>query len=570
MCVDVVLVCKTQVPAAGSSQSATIGAGTIRNDGSSHPVSVFATDVAGNQSPLLTLPGGLLMPIPATPVISLVGGNGNGCAPLVAAASSSDSGTPGPTFHLLVDGVAADFGSVITGDPFKTVTLLANATFGSDISAMSAPVTAQIYDPDGPPDAPLVHGQADPSSSSETLSWAPVTATGAPIIGYQVTVPGVLEGIFVEQSDNPTLKVTGLQESQNYVAQVTAVDGCKRQSPLADSPPVFRIDDASPPTAPGLAVPTTGGHDVQLSWTPSTDNVAVDDYKVFRNGTQIARTNKTSYDDTGLADALSSDYTVVATDTAGNQSASSVTRTATTKDVTAPSLPGLVSRRAVGRNGRAALGCRDGQRRRHGVPGDPRRRTGGQRHERRDLHGQERGGRDPPLRRARVRRGGERVGAAGHRCGRLRRPQGDGRLRPSRREGEGREGRDGRRRCLRCTHRAVVHPPAGLRPRRPPPADRQEHHREGEEGRTRSSRARCASRCPRARAERPRASSLGERSGEEGRHHDPARQAARGSAPSRRHRDERHGDPRRYRRRLEGADDRRPVRPSDLDTRRRA
>ncbi|MDX6570747.1 MAG: hypothetical protein QOH15_3325, partial [Gaiellales bacterium] len=336
VCVDVGS-CTNEPVTPGSIQTADVGNGTIRNDNQMHSVAVFAVDGAGNQSTPITT--SLQMPIPATPVISLLSG-GNGCAPLIASVSSSDSGTPGPDFHLLVDGVPTPIGQVIGGAPYQQLTLVANATFGADTSLASNPVAAGVYDPEGPVDAPAVHGVAHPSTNTETLSWAPVSAEGAPIIGYKITsstIPGYENGIFVEQSANPSKDITGLAQSEQYNVQVTAVDGCLRESTPAPKP--FRLDDNVAPSAPVLNVPVTGGHDVSLSWAPSSDNVSVDDYKVYQDGNLVARTNLPTYDVVSLPDSYTAQFTVVATDTAGNQSPPSAPRSATTKDMTPPAWP---------------------------------------------------------------------------------------------------------------------------------------------------------------------------------------------------------------------------------------
>ncbi len=201
-----------------------------------------------------------------------------------------------------------------------------------------------MFDPDGPDASPQVHGQANASSSTESLVWDPVTTTGAPIDGYQVTsstAPGYQgAGVFVPQSSTPGVELTGLAQSENYIVNVVSVDHCLRQSAAPPTPFKFRLDDNQPPSAPILNPPTTDGHDVFLSWTPSTDNVAVDDYKVFRGTTLVGRTPGTTFEDSNLPDATPYSYYVVATDTAGNASPRSTVISATTKDMTPPTAPG--------------------------------------------------------------------------------------------------------------------------------------------------------------------------------------------------------------------------------------
>jgi Fibronectin type III domain len=271
---------------------------------------------------------------------------GDGCAPLVASATSVDAGTTGLAYHLFVNGTPSDslLGQQITGTPYQQVTLTSQATYGADSSAVSPPLIARVFDPDAPDSSPQVHGQADQNSSTETLFWDPVTTTGAPIDGYQVTsttAPGYQgAGVFVPQSSTPGIELKGLAQSEGYVVNVVAVDHCNRHGPSPTTPFVFRLDDNQPPSAPVMNTPTSDGHDVFLSWAPSTDNVAVDDYKIYRGTTLVGRTPGTTFEDSNLPDATTFNYYVVATDTAGNPSPRSTVSMATTKDMTPPTAPG--------------------------------------------------------------------------------------------------------------------------------------------------------------------------------------------------------------------------------------
>lgn len=82
-------------------------------------------------------------------------------------------------------------------------------------------------------------------------------------------------------------------------------------------------DSIVPSVPTGLSAEALGPTQVELVWSPSTDNVAVAGYKVFRNGAQIGSSPSTSYvDTTGTANTLYT-YTVAAYDGAGNTSARS-------------------------------------------------------------------------------------------------------------------------------------------------------------------------------------------------------------------------------------------------------
>ncbi len=99
---------------------------------------------------------------------------------------------------------------------------------------------------------------------------------------------------------------------------------------------VSNVADTTPPTAPAnltASVPVSGNtkRKLNLSWTASTDNVAVTGYQIWRatSGTgpfsQISTTTTTSYGDSGLISGTTYFYYVKAYDGAGNVSAASNT-----------------------------------------------------------------------------------------------------------------------------------------------------------------------------------------------------------------------------------------------------
>jgi chitodextrinase len=92
-------------------------------------------------------------------------------------------------------------------------------------------------------------------------------------------------------------------------------------------------DAASPSTPSGLSVKAASGpRRVKLSWSPSTDDVGVTAYNVYRNGVAIATVGVTSYTDLAVAKLTKYRYAVSALDAAGNESPLSPTvRVTTTK-----------------------------------------------------------------------------------------------------------------------------------------------------------------------------------------------------------------------------------------------
>jgi hypothetical protein len=84
------------------------------------------------------------------------------------------------------------------------------------------------------------------------------------------------------------------------------------------------VADTAPPTTPtAVAAQVISSGQIDLTWTASTDDVAVAGYNVFRNGGLIAAVSDTSYSDTGLSPSTTYSYTVQAFDVGHNVSAQS-------------------------------------------------------------------------------------------------------------------------------------------------------------------------------------------------------------------------------------------------------
>jgi fibronectin type 3 domain-containing protein len=97
-----------------------------------------------------------------------------------------------------------------------------------------------------------------------------------------------------------------------------------------------KIPPSVPPGVTGVSGnPTTA----TLNWNSSTDNVGVAGYSVSRNGTVIATTASQYYQDSGLTQSTTYNYTIQAFDLGGNISTPSPSVSVTTADVTPPSTP---------------------------------------------------------------------------------------------------------------------------------------------------------------------------------------------------------------------------------------
>jgi chitodextrinase len=89
-------------------------------------------------------------------------------------------------------------------------------------------------------------------------------------------------------------------------------------------------DTQAPSVPTGLSVTATSSSEIDIAWAPSTDNVGVAGYQVYRDGTLVRTTSATAFADLGLAPLTSHTYTVAAYDYANNLSAPSAPLVATT------------------------------------------------------------------------------------------------------------------------------------------------------------------------------------------------------------------------------------------------
>lgn len=103
--------------------------------------------------------------------------------------------------------------------------------------------------------------------------------------------------------------------------------------------------DRTPPAAPAnLRAESVTETSVVLAWNPSTDNVGVKSYNVYRNNTYIGYSSNTTYTASGLTPATAYQFYVRAKDAVGNISSSSNIITVTTSQSTLPPVENKTTR----------------------------------------------------------------------------------------------------------------------------------------------------------------------------------------------------------------------------------
>jgi len=135
-----------------------------------------------------------------------------------------------------------------------------------------------------------------------------------------------------------------LDDLRIYNRALAAVDITELYTQGTAPPP-----DTEAPTSPtNLALQVNSASQINLSWTASTDNVGVTNYKVYRcqgtgctPTTNISSPTPISFQDTGLTANTSYTYQVSAQDAATNESTKSTSQQATTQQTT--TVPGLVA-----------------------------------------------------------------------------------------------------------------------------------------------------------------------------------------------------------------------------------
>ncbi len=212
-------------------------------------------------------------------------------------------------------------------------------------SALSAVRSAKTLADTAAPSVPAGLAAPQVGASSFTLTWTAATDNVA-VAAYEIFRNGASLGTTAAT----TFEVTGLALGSTHAVRVRARDTSGNWSAQSTALSVTTSTDAIPPTIPeNLAVADLTLTGFTLSWSASTDDVAVTAYEVFKNGASLGTTAIASFAVTGLAPAATSTMTVRARDAAGNWSPLSAPRDVTTAaDTTAPSVPdGLTPRLLV-------------------------------------------------------------------------------------------------------------------------------------------------------------------------------------------------------------------------------
>ena len=216
----------------------------------------------------------------------------------------------------------------------------------SQSSQVSATTLADTTAPSVPAGLSATANGMDRVDVSWTASTDNVGVTGYRV--YRCTGTSCSTYTQIGTPTGTTYGDTGLTAETTYRYRVAAVDAAGNVSAQATAVNVTTAQDSQAPTVPsGVSATATSISQISVSWTASTDNIAVTGYRVYRctgascsNYTQVGTPTGTTYNDTGLAVSTTYRYRISAIDARSNESAqSAAVSAATNSDTTAPSVP---------------------------------------------------------------------------------------------------------------------------------------------------------------------------------------------------------------------------------------
>jgi chitodextrinase len=188
------------------------------------------------------------------------------------------------------------------------------------------------------PGSPIVTGAVQTSIS---ISW-PASSDNVGVAGYALFLNNA-QGSPQQVGTTTSLSYTfgNLACGKPYTLSVSAFDAAGNASSKAQlnasTAACLPQLDTTPPSAPGSLTKTgADALSISISWSQSTDNVAVAGYTVFRDGTSVGSTTATNYAVGGLQCGMTVTLGVLAYDAAGNTSATSPLTASTAACATPP------------------------------------------------------------------------------------------------------------------------------------------------------------------------------------------------------------------------------------------
>jgi chitodextrinase len=197
-----------------------------------------------------------------------------------------------------------------------TGTSASNGTAGNTILIDGVSITREGSDTEGP-SAITDLSASGTNDTSTVLSWSASTDNVA-VTDYEIFRDGLSIG---NSGVNTTFIATGLAPNNSYTFTVIAWDEVGNSSEVSNSVTVSTTDTEAPTAVSDLSASNTTDESTLLSWSATTDNVAVTAYEILQDEILIGTSGtNTSFNVSGLTAETTYTFTVVARDNAGNSS----------------------------------------------------------------------------------------------------------------------------------------------------------------------------------------------------------------------------------------------------------
>jgi chitodextrinase len=306
--------------------------------GTSYTLGVEATDAANNHSTRVTLiatTSACADTIPPTPPTNLNTTAASATSISVSWTAATDNvGVTGYTLYRNNATVTTQAGTSYTYTGLTcgtSYTLSVDAFDAANNHSVKTNLTASTNACSGDTQAPTTptnFAQTAATTTSISVSWTASTDNVA-VTGYTL----YRNGTQVTTQAGTTFSYTGLTCGTSYTLAVDAFDAAGNHSAKATITKSTNTcpGDTQAPTPPtNVQTSNVTQTSLTLSWTASTDNVAVTGYDVSVSGSSVGTTTSTSFNVSGLNCGTSYTLGVVAFDAAGNRSAQSTTSVSTT------------------------------------------------------------------------------------------------------------------------------------------------------------------------------------------------------------------------------------------------
>jgi chitodextrinase len=221
----------------------------------------------------------------------------------------------------------------LAGSKTYAVTIAALDAAGNKSGAStSVNVTTKTAADNQAPASPTGLKTTEVRTTGVDISWTAAT-DNVGVKEYKIYVDGALTATVT----GTTYSLSGLTAGTAYSIYVTATDAAGNTSTASTALKVTTstgavVDTQAPSVPTGLAANEVSDTGILLSWSASTDNVAVSGYDIYVDGTKVGTASETSFIVTGLTKLTAYSIQVTAKDAAGNASEKSTALKVTTVD----------------------------------------------------------------------------------------------------------------------------------------------------------------------------------------------------------------------------------------------